>query len=195
MAKADDTTTEKALEALIAHAGPHPGITLKSKEEPEVPVIDSPIGFPSALCLLSYVMWSMSFVGMVLKLIGGMRWIEHWSRRYQGQVVFHKPKPPPAPDPPKPKRSIPLKRLGLLSAMSIANTMPMVEMHQDLQLRQDLRKYRGKSGMLNTCRLTQVEIERVREHVSYLPCNLMHREQVFHLSPNTSCVSSFFTVR
>ena len=86
-----------------------------------------PIGFPAILCLFSYIMWTMYSCGMNLKRVGYQ--VDAWMNK---SYPWMTPKAEVLPRPSTPRRPPQDKKklflLGLAAALSIANTLPRIEM-------------------------------------------------------------------
>ena len=118
-----------------------------------------PIGFPAILCMYSFIMWTMYSCGMLLRAAGyKMRtWLD---QSYPGLLPADEvlPRPPKSKKQPRDKRKLFL--LGLAAALSIANTLPRIEMGKARGLRRHLRQFK-KQGILNTKRVKWEDLEQV----------------------------------
>jgi hypothetical protein len=146
----------------------------KSYTRKSTRAIPQPIGFPCALFLLSWIMWSMQSVGMFLKLIG-LHWADYRKEHfrilnepldYLKEIVWQPPKPgedKTHTDSAGKKR---LLMLGLLIAMKKAGSVPAINLLQDKCKFNFLNKKRGRTGLLLTGKLAESDFLIVREAIS-----------------------------
>jgi hypothetical protein len=155
--------------------------------------------FPACYVLLSTCMLSASFVSFLL-LISGllscMLAVSPWSNK-----IFSVPAPKAPPgtfdacnDPKQflPKRSklAPgqrLLRLGLLAAISMADSMPHVDLIQDKTFKRSLRSHRASHGFFITANLKTAAIERLRVILDASKVHLLRSEDYFELIMDSGC--------
>jgi hypothetical protein len=157
-----------------------------------------PIGFPCALVLLSWIMWSMHSVGMMLKLLG-----MHWKDYHRGCFnIVHQPWSnikeflwvPPKPGEDKTKAAATGKKrllmLGLLIAIKKAGSVPAISFIKENYKLSLLNKKRGKNGLLMTGKLEESDLIIVREAIAALPGTLIHKGDVKPVIVDTGCTGS-----
>ena len=146
------------------------------------------IGFPKRLMILSSIMWSMEFVGYVLKF-GNLKWslyvlLGYYSifvpylRAMEWFVNMRK-----APDKVKKLTTFVRKSrskeghinrqkllmMVLMVAIHNVNSTPHIALQGDKALKRSLRRKRKRNGQLNTLKLNETQRNRVMQAVSTLP--------------------------
>ena len=153
-----------------------------------------PIGYPCVLMLLSSIMWSMEFVGHVLKMMG-LKWSEfcstyfglfatisaQWAALKLYVWASYKSKKNAGTG----KKQVLM--LALLIAMKMADTMPYMDLLTEKPLTAQLKKRRGKNGLLMTAKLTESELEFVREAVASLSGSLVQEGDSKMVIVDTGC--------
>ncbi len=168
-------------------------------EAPPRKPIAYPIGYPAPLMMLSYVMWSMQWVGLVLKAMGN-RWAIFARRAYWKELIGYELSPPPPPrKPPDPTVRLQIKtrrngkvrmmHLALQVALRMANDVPDIAVSSQTMLRKQLRR-RLTGGRLNVTKLTDVEKSQVLRAVENFPDQLLHAGQVLTLVVDTGASRS-----
>ena len=108
-----------------------------------------PLGPPCEIILISYIMWSIPFIGEILSR-GGSTWSDYWNQLL-GKILSY---PMHAKDPTDPiiyrtAKAHSRKRLlilGLMGASTKSISVPNIDLSGDTILKKKLRKFRGKDG-------------------------------------------------
>ncbi len=145
-----------------------------------------PFAFPSSDLILSAYMLSASFVGFLLSLSGIHL---HVLPSLDLPVTIDNVKDLHQFLPKRSKVSPGkrLLRLGLLAAISMADSIPNIELHQDKALKHDLRRHRGSHGFLMTANLRSDTLERLRVVLEASKVHLLHDNDYFELIMDTGC--------
>ena len=141
------------------------------------------IGYPIIYCIYTTVMWTMVFIGLVLKL-KGLNW-GNYTYSYQANEVPGWP-----PDSTKRKRGISPKIAALMVALSMAQAQPRLMCGVDRDLRQHLRRYRSKGGMLMTGKLSPLQLNQVQSLMQDLSYNQIEGINNKSLVIDTGCSRS-----
>jgi len=160
----------------------------------------NPIGFPAPLMLLSYIMWNMTFVGLLLRC-GGWIWSQ-WCVTYLGpfnsllklfkrlvslwKSLLRKRKPPDKP------RSF--WTMTLAAALRQYAAQPALELKSDKKLKHKLRRKLAANGQLLTLQLTSDELAQVRKALTRFPTQLVNPDDLAMViidSGASNCVSGF----
>jgi hypothetical protein len=145
-----------------------------------------PFAYPASDLILSAYMLSASFVGFLLSMSG-----------FYPSVVYSPALPAKLENVyelhqflPKRSKLSPgrrILRLGLLAAISMADSIPNIELLQDKSLKHDLRRHRGSHGYLMTANLRTDAIERLRVVLEASKVHLLHDDDYFELIMDTGC--------
>ena len=164
------------------------------EKKPKTKCVGYPIGYPCVLMLLSSIMWSMQSVGLVLKMMG-LKWSEfrstyfglfatisaQWAALKLYVWASYKSKKNAGTG----KKQVLM--LALLIAMKMADTMPYMDLLTEKPLTAQLKKRRGKNGLLMTAKLTESELEFVREAVASLSGSLVQEGDSKMVIVDTGC--------
>ena len=164
------------------------------EKKPKTKCVGYPIGYPCVLMLLPSIMWSMQSVGLVLKMMG-LKWSEfrsayfglfatisaQWAALKLYVWASYKSKKNAGTG----KKQVLM--LALLIAMKMADTMPYMDLLTEKPLTAQLKKRRGKNGLLMTAKLTESELEFVREAVASLSGSLVQEGDSKMVIVDTGC--------